>query len=176
MRDQFHGLIELRPVASCWLFLGLLAVVGFTGLMLLLADTGALLTVALLLGLLLWGCYEGRRIARQPELIRCLPDGHWSGLWQTPSLSPKPFCVKLSSTSGWFRAVRSASTRPGTTKNLTLERHFLLGSGSITLLVRDSEGRSYRLWCLKNACPDPQWRRLKVLLRWPDATKGQGNH
>jgi|GEM_PF-2443442 len=179
MRDRFHEFIELRPVASIWLLLWSLVVAAFTGSMILLSDASTPLTTASLLGLLLCMSVDCQRIAGQPELIRCAPDGRWSGLWPAPGIARKPFSLKLSGGCSWAREPTCQSglaKTAGTAKNLTVERHFLLGTRSITLLVRDDQGRLFRFWCFKNACPDPQWRRLRVLLRWPDATKGQGKH
>jgi len=57
-------------------------------------------------------------------------------------------------------------------QKLTLERHFFIGDWSITLLFRDNRNRLIRVWLLKSAVPDMVWRRLKVLLRWPNASAG----
>ena len=176
MRDRFHELIELHPVAGIWLLLWLLPLGGFTGAMLLLADAAPQLRAGLLFWLLLWVGYECRAVILQPKRVYRAPDGSWFGLWHSSEPGQKSLFSGAFGLFGISHGRRLAAGPATNSKNLTLERHFLLGTGSITMLVRDSKGRSYRLWCLKNACPDPQWRWLIVLLRWPDATKGQGNY
>ena len=151
MSAGFNQLLELRPVARYVLQRLLLALSLFAALAAMLSDLSwwgralAIAFVAVVVAL------ELRQLGLTPQALQRLPDGVW--------LAPPG-------------SVNRDRYEEKPTK-YTLERHFLAGNWSIGMLFRDSRGRKVSVWLLKNTCSDSEWRRLRVLLRWSDASSGQ---
>ena len=93
---------------------------------------------------------EARHLHRVPSSLQRLPDGVWLA------------CPEVT------RVVVGVNNPI----KYRLERHFLVGNWSIGLVLRDNRGRKLAVWLLKSTCSGPEWRRIRVLLRWSDASPG----
>ena len=150
MSAGFNRLLVFRPVQR-------------RVLLLVLAGVGALAAIAVVVSDLLWWGRAGasavagailmlevRHLHRVPSSLQRLPGGAWLA------------CPELTK-------VVVGVNNP---IKYRLERHFLVGNWSISLVLRDNRGRKLAVWLLKSACSDPEWRRIRVLLRWSDARPG----
>ncbi len=150
MSAGFNRLLVFRPVQQ-------------RVLLLVLAGVGALAAIAVVVSDLPWWgragasavagailMLEARHLHRVPGSLQRLPDGVWLAY---------PELTKV------FVGVDNPI-------KCMLERHFLVGNWSISLVLRDNRGRKLAVWLLKSTCSDPEWRRIRVLLRWSDASPG----
>ena len=132
--------------------------------MLVLAGVGALAAIAVALSDLPWWgravalafagsilVLEIRHLHRVPSSLQRLPDGVWLA----------------------YPEVTKVVVGVNNPIKYRLERHFLVGNWSISLVLRDNRGRKLAVWLLKSTCSGPEWRRISVLLRWSDASPGQ---
>lgn len=93
------------------------------------------------LALIMFTGHEWRGVQRIPVMLIRHPNGRWEGIRH--------------------------SYKPQTPQKYRLAGHFQPGDRSLTMLLRDSCNRPVRVWIHRSTCPEDDWRRLLVLLRWP---------
>lgn len=150
MSASFNRLLVFRPVQQRVLLLMLSGVGGLAAIALVLSDLpwwGRVAASAFAGAILM---LEARHLHRVPSSLQRLPDGVWLAY-------PEPTKVVV----GVNNPIK-----------YRLERHFLVGNWSISLVLRDNRGRKLAVWLLKSTCSGPEWRRIRVLLRWSDASPG----
>jgi len=133
--------IRINPLPRIWQQGWLLFVVSIAASAVCLADIAVWPAAVALSVLIMLSIKEWRGISRCPNRLTRHPDGTWEGC----------FAAKAHKTSEKYH----------------LERHFRAGDRSLTMLLRDSRNRPVRIWAHRSTCPDDDWRRLLVLLRWP---------
>jgi hypothetical protein len=151
MSAGFNQLLEFCPVPRRVLLRLLAGIVALAVVAVMLSDLpwwGHVIAIAFV-GVAV--VLEFRQLGLTPRALRRLPDGVWLA---------------------YPESTNSDGHEEKPTKCI-LERHFFAGNGSIGVLFRDSRDRKVAVWLLKNTCSDSEWRRLRVLLRWPDAGSGQ---